>query len=154
MMVSDKKQDKEQKLQRTEDVSSTYIHIDIIELILMQMNPKNIVRLNTTCKKWRTTTPRYDPTMGKTSWLVKFNQDDKCSCILQSVLDEGMSFEIKLPKLFLGKAFHYFTLMVGYLDVVNIPYLCIIPSHTHYGYLPPLKVLNGVFLHVIIPIEL
>lgn len=71
--------------------------------------------------------------MGKTPWLVKFNQDDKCSCILQSVLDEGMSFKIKLPKLFLRKAFHYFTLMVGYLDVVNIPYLCIIPSHTHYG---------------------
>lgn len=64
MMVSDKKQDKEQKLQRTENVSSTYIHIDIIELILMQMNPKNIVRLNTRGPQPRGTTQLWEKLHG------------------------------------------------------------------------------------------
>lgn len=143
-MASDKKQDKEQKLHRTED-ATTYIPIDIIELILMQMNPKNAVRLSTACKKWRTTAPSYDPTMGKTPWLVKFNHDNKCSCILQSVLDEGTSFEIRLPKLFLRSALHYFTsdgwLLRHCKDTISLYH----PFSKALRYLPPLESSTAFF---------
>lgn len=68
----------------------------------MHMNPKDGVRLSTTCKKWRATAPRYDPTMSKIPWLLTIADD---FYTLQSIIDENMSFKIEIPSFFRGKKF-------------------------------------------------
>ncbi|URE23471.1 hypothetical protein MUK42_06189, partial [Musa troglodytarum] len=75
---------------------SRYISIDIVESVLMRMNPKDAMRLSTTCKEWRVTIPQYDPTMRKTPWFFTILRSTG-SCILRSVVNEDISFEIKLP---------------------------------------------------------
>ncbi|CAL9120184.1 unnamed protein product, partial [Musa textilis] len=47
-----------------------YISIDIIESVLMRMNPKDAVRLSTVCKEWKAITQQCDPTIRKTPWLL------------------------------------------------------------------------------------
>ena len=77
-------------------VIAKHIPIDIVGSILMQMNPKDAVRLSTACKEWRVTTPLYDPTGSKTPWLFTMI-DSKVDCILCNVVDDDKSFKIKLP---------------------------------------------------------
>ncbi|CAL9086245.1 unnamed protein product, partial [Musa textilis] len=78
------------------------IPIDIVESVLMCMNPKDAVRLSTTCKEWRVAALRFDPTMSKTPWLFTVADD---SCILQNIIDENMSFKIRIPGFLLGRNF-------------------------------------------------
>ncbi|CAD5174479.1 unnamed protein product [Musa acuminata subsp. malaccensis] len=79
------------------------IPIDIVESVLMRMNPKDAVRLSTTCKNWRATAPRYDPTMSKIPWLLIIADD---FYTLQSIIDENMSFKIEIPSFFRGRKFN------------------------------------------------
>ncbi|THU46170.1 hypothetical protein C4D60_Mb09t02130 [Musa balbisiana] len=76
--------------------NSRYISIDLVESVLMHMNPKDAMRLSTTCKEWRVTIPQYDPTIRKTPWFFTIMRSTN-SCILRSVVNEDTSFEIKLP---------------------------------------------------------
>lgn len=78
------------------------IPIDIVESVLMCMNPKDVVRLSTTCKEWRVAALRFDITMSKTPWLFTVADD---SYILQNIIDENMSFKIRIPDFLLGRKF-------------------------------------------------
>ncbi|CAL9120810.1 unnamed protein product [Musa textilis] len=129
--------------------ATAHIPIDVMELILMHIYPKSAVRLSITCKEWRATAPRYDPTMGRTPWLVKFNQDCKCSCILQSVVDEDTSC-----KTFSSKSlplFHLGWLVTSTLQLYNLSVQSLL---TGIMVPPSSQVLYSIFSHVIIPIQL
>ncbi|CAL9055433.1 unnamed protein product, partial [Musa banksii] len=63
------------KMQKRKDENSAegitrYIANDIVERVLMHMNPKDAVRLSTVCKEWSIMAQRYNPTMNKIPWLV------------------------------------------------------------------------------------
>ncbi|CAL9756483.1 unnamed protein product [Musa acuminata subsp. burmannicoides] len=97
-----KKQRSEKKRIQGDKAVTRSIPIDIVESVLMHMNPKDAVRLSTTCKKWRATAPRYDPTMSKIPWLLTIAND---FYTLQSIMDENMSFKIEIPSFFRGRKF-------------------------------------------------
>ncbi|URE11915.1 F-box Kelch-repeat protein [Musa troglodytarum] len=73
-----------------------YISIDIIESVLMHMNPKDAMRLSTICKEWKATTQQCDPTMHKTPWLLNVVNSNY---FLHSTIDKDMSFTIKIPNI-------------------------------------------------------
>ncbi|CAL9075364.1 unnamed protein product, partial [Musa acuminata var. zebrina] len=95
-------QSKKKRMQGDKAVTRS-IPIDIVESVLMRMNPKDAVRLSTTCKNWRATAPRYDPTMSKIPWLLIIADD---FYTLQSIIDENMSFKIEIPSFFRGRKFN------------------------------------------------
>ncbi|CAL9153612.1 unnamed protein product [Musa hybrid cultivar] len=97
-----KEQRSEKKRMQGDKAVNRSIPIDIVESVLMHMNPKDAVRLSTTCKKWRATAPRYDPTMSKIPWLLTIADD---FYTLQSIMDENMSFKIEIPSFFRGRKF-------------------------------------------------
>ncbi|URD94973.1 hypothetical protein MUK42_30291 [Musa troglodytarum] len=120
--IMKKQQSKKKRIQRDKAVTRS-IPIDIVESVLMHMNPKDAVRLSTTCKKWRATAPRYDPTMSKTPWLLTIADD---FYILQSIIDENMSFKIEIPSFLCGRKFiseashGWLVLRSGQSDIVSL----------------------------------
>ncbi|CAL9120182.1 unnamed protein product, partial [Musa textilis] len=67
-MIAKNKKRKEKELKDKGIIK--YISIDIIESVLMHMNPKDAMRLSTICKEWKATIQQCNPTMHKTPWLL------------------------------------------------------------------------------------
>lgn len=88
-----------------------YISIDIIESVLMRMNPKDAVRLSTVCKEWKDTTLQCDPTMRKTPWLLNVANSNY---FLHSTIEKDMSFTIKIHDI-LPKRLHNWGCFHGWL---------------------------------------
>ncbi|WOK96381.1 F-box/kelch-repeat protein [Canna indica] len=80
---------------RAQAIWNGYLPVEIVELVLARMNPKDAVRLSTACKDWRATAARYDPTLKKTPWLLTMMLS-KTNCRMRSVVDKEVSFKIKL----------------------------------------------------------
>ncbi|CAL9086243.1 unnamed protein product [Musa textilis] len=147
--IMKKQQSKKKRIQRNKAVTRS-IPIDIVESVLMHMNPKDAVRLSTTCKKWRATAPRYDPTMSKTPWLLTIADD---FYILQSIIDENMSFKIEIPSFLCGRKFiseashGWLVLRSGQSDIVSL----LNPFSRARLDLPALKHPGPLFLHMSSP---
>uniref|UniRef100_A0A804JI35 F-box domain-containing protein n=1 Tax=Musa acuminata subsp. malaccensis TaxID=214687 RepID=A0A804JI35_MUSAM len=99
------------KKERKEKGITKYISIDIIESVLMRMNPKDAVRLSTVCKEWKDTTPQCDPTLRKTPWLLNVANSNY---FLHSTVDKDMSFTIKIHDI-LPKKLHNWGCFHGWL---------------------------------------
>ncbi|RWW23917.1 hypothetical protein BHE74_00010992 [Ensete ventricosum] len=101
--ATDKKRRRKRRGGRGNSVNG-YVPVDVVELILMRMNPKDAVRLSTVCKDWRATAARYDPTMSTTPWLLTMTLSNT-TCRLQNVVDKEVSFKIKLHGFQLRKTY-------------------------------------------------
>ncbi|CAL9181156.1 unnamed protein product [Musa hybrid cultivar] len=83
------------KRRKRKQRAMAYIPVDVVELILMRMNPKNAVRLGTSCKDWTAAAARVNPTKRKAPWLL-VQTNSNTTCALQSVTDPKVSFKIRI----------------------------------------------------------
>ncbi|URE20451.1 F-box Kelch-repeat protein [Musa troglodytarum] len=95
-VATDKNRKREIDADADADAKPTrYIPIDIVESILMRMNPKYAVRLSVVCKDWRAVAARLEQIMRKTPWLI-VSKYPKKTFRLRSVVNKEVSFKIKV----------------------------------------------------------
>ncbi|KAJ8461345.1 hypothetical protein OPV22_034271 [Ensete ventricosum] len=69
--------------------------MDIVESILMRMNPKYVMRLSVVCKEWRAVVARVERMMRKTPWVI-VQKYPKETFRLRSAINKEDSFKVKV----------------------------------------------------------
>ncbi|RWV78922.1 hypothetical protein GW17_00060020, partial [Ensete ventricosum] len=95
--------------EREVDVDATptrCIPMDIVESILMRMNPKYVMRLSVVCKDWRAVAARVEQMMRKTPWLI-VSKYPKETFRLRGVVNKEDCFKIKVDGFPMRRAMFY-----------------------------------------------
>ncbi|KAJ8461347.1 hypothetical protein OPV22_034273 [Ensete ventricosum] len=82
------------------------IPMDIVESILMRMNPKYVMRLSVVCKDWRSVAARVEQMMRKTPWLI-VSKYPKETFRLRGVVNNEDCFKIKVDGFPMKRAMFY-----------------------------------------------
>ncbi|CAL9197117.1 unnamed protein product [Musa hybrid cultivar] len=99
--------DKKHKKEIDADAKPTrYIPMDIVESILMRMNPKHAMRLSLVCKDWRAVAARLEEIMRKTPWLI-VSKYPKETFRVRSVVNKEVSFKIKVDGFPMSRTMFY-----------------------------------------------
>ncbi|RZS25562.1 hypothetical protein BHM03_00058783 [Ensete ventricosum] len=80
--------------------------MDIVESILMRMNPKYVMRLSVVCKEWRAVVARVERIMRKTPWLIVSNYPNG-TFRLRSVVNKEDCFKIKVDGFPMSRSMFY-----------------------------------------------